>query len=1120
MKNSRSISLTEEPEDMIREAQIMLRGTDPEQRERGLQILREVVEVAAGSVCAEQALEILIAAQRRPPESPDPELDELMGLWPSMQGFNDPRLAGFLRRLESYHGMAVPLRTEVIRESRRWIADVLPDVGTEASSTKTNALNDFVAAVRGVAAFEELPEFGQLRDRLFQIRLQATAARVDAALAGWGLEEAQRAINELKPVPDTFKADVERLKTEIDEIDLLKRNVDRLLRQLPAQAPENWFEARLQAELQLQLDQCRTNNRVPRDWRRRLAEALGGLSEFIGQFIRAQAQAAVTIPRLRDFWTEFQRLQVDNAGSRAQLSDEWFAAVGDALAATAFRDVEHAKNADELTAIANRLRAGAAGIPPPVASRLSTIADDVNRTGTIWRTMEEGQSFALPEDGSLELPIPRALAAEIQRYSDWIEQIEAVSSLVDETSSLGEQDYQNYLGLAESILAQVPHHALARKLQHEATRRLTCYQLDQALSSWNVESFFNLFDSNSPGELYTALVAYRHVLIELKTLTQQPSLKDWRSAGDWWVRWHAATRRLPSARPDALIAALDQQSARRRLERYATLDRLLQDKPLSPREYENAAASLDDDTDSNLKSYQQELLRKAIIGRIEKHIGNGRLDDAASELGSLPPESTDAIRLRTRLEFEQARRRGNVAAADYLFHEWENVRAYLDQPEQLLLQTVGAVWREEQYEAVRRMSLLISRLLRETAESQVTQKLTEWQTWIEIEEELLRNFSSRGVKQLAEYLRSAERGELLDDRLKRILRHWKSEGNIVMLAWAYQAFQRVTTAARDFHEAVAGLAKQSDLIANDVEKVLAGSAILELHDLQPLQSSLHQEEERWRSLDDYLSLLPHAVERPQPSPKLIQAKQRVNEVLRILTLLASLKDADLRRELAGQDYDDAYSRALRLRDTGSRGHMLEQLERLRPLREDLFSLQQRIHEIADRCCSKEALNVLEPSLFHRLAGYVRKAAEIFVEADARNGSMWTLVSTEYESTIYREACVLLPVSGACELDQLVEILEELHAEESRFTEAISFLEDREGQPKVAWGGDFDPKLHLEYLALIPPQAPRSLKCYHRFERARRDRLKLILEAPESRPHLPVWVLNYLDNGVPTCASGH
>jgi len=1106
--------LNEESEQMIREAEIMLRGADPEQREQGLQKLREVISLSEGSDHVQRALEILAAAEPRAPVLLETELDELMKLWPSIQGFNDDRLIGFLKRLQSFQGMVVPLRTEVIPGMRKWIVVELPGIGMEASSTKTEILNDFVAAVRGVAAFEELPEFEQLRDRLFQRRLQETASRVYAALAEWELEEAQRTINELKPVPDAFKIDVERIQTEIDEIDCLKQTVDRLLQQLPDQAPVSWFEARLQVELQQQLEQCRTKNHVPLYRRVRLDEALAGLVESIDQFTRGQALAAVTIRQLRDFWTEFQRLRGENS---ADISEEWFAGVADALLATAFRDIERAKNIDELIAIANRLRADAAGIPPPVASRISTIADAVNRTGTIWRSMEEGQSFTLR--GSVEFPMPRVLAAASQRYAHWIEQIEAaLNSLVNETSLRSKQDYENYVHVAENILAEVPHHTLALKLQQEAARRLTCYQLDQALLSWDLESFFKLFETDSQGEIYSGLSSYKDVLVELKDLTRQPSLKNWRGAGDWWARWQAAIKRLPLARPDALIAALDLQFARRRSERYATLDQLLQDN-LTPVEYEDAASSLDGETDSSLKSYQQELLRKAVIARIEKHISSGRLNAAAKELGNLPPASTDATRLRTRLEFERSRGQGSVAAADYLFDEWENIRTYMDQPEQLLLKTITAVWIEEQHEAVLKMSRLISRLLRETTESQATQKLTEWQTWIEIEEGLLRNFTSGGVKQLAEYLRIAEAGELLDDRLKRILRHWHSEGNTVMLAWAYQAFQRVSTVARQFDNTASDLVEESEKIANAVERVLTESTTLDLDDLKPLQASLQQEEERRRSLDDYLSLLPHAVERTPSSPKFIQTKQRLSEVLRIRTLLASLKDADLREEPVAQKYDDAYSRALRLHDIGSRAHVLAQLERLRPLREDLFSLEKRIHETAERCRSKNVLDVLEPSLFQRLAGYVRKAVEIFSEAGASGGAMWMLVSAEYESKIYHEACILLPVTGSCELDQLVDVLEELHAEELHFTEAISQLEDRDRQPIVALAEAFDPKPHLEYLALIPRRQPRTLKVYRRFERALRDTLKLILEAPESRPHLPVWVLNYLDNGVPLCASG-
>jgi hypothetical protein len=1117
MKNSASSTVKEEFELMIREAEIIMRGSDPEQRERGREKLREVIRLAEGSVYAQRANEILAASEPHLLEPLDPEVDELMQIWPSIQGFNDHRLADFLRRLESYQGMAVPLRTVVIRELRKWIIDELPQVGLGLNSKKTAALNDFVAVVHGVAGFEELPEFDQLRDRLFQKRLQETAARVDAALAIWWIDEAQRLLSELAPFPKAFAVSVKQLQAQVDEVDDLRRTVERLLRQSPDRVPINWFEARLQAELQQQLEQYRISSRVPQDWRLRLDESYSALTEFINQFVRSQAQAAVTVPMLRDFWTEFKQLKGDNAD---RLSEDWFRDTAEAQAAGVRRDVERAANIDKLMAVANHLRTDVEGIPPSLAARINAMADAVSHIGTTWKAMQEGQGFVLPVSGADGIPIPTALRAESQRYSVWADQIAvALSSFLSETPPQLEKDYNDLLDLAETILAKVPNHALALKLQQDTRRRLNCYQLDQALSSWNLESFFKLFEGNSPGEIYGALSATRDVLVELRDLTYQPPLKNWRDAGDWWARWQAAARQLPLAKPDALVTILDQHAERRRLERYGALERLLQDE-LTPQEYETAAASLDHETDASLKSYQQELLRKAIIVRIEGHIRNGRLGDAAIELRNLPSTSKDGVRLRTRLEFEQARKQGNVAAAEYLFREWENVRTYVEQPEQLLLETITTVWNEDHRDSVRKMLRLISRLLREVPENEITQKLNEWQTWLEIEEELLNNFSSSGVKQLAEYLRNAEQSELLDQRLKKILSHWQNEGNTVMLAWSHQAFRSVSTAARQFDEAADELVKESDQVANDVESVLSASTTLERDEIKSFLASLQQEEQRWKSLDDFLSLLPHLVEHREPSPKFVETKRRVNEMFRILTSLKRLKDADLRQNTTRQDYEDAYSRACRLHDIASRAQIIEHLERMRPLLEDLFSLQERIREIAEQCRSKEALNVLQPGLFNKLANYIQNVVEVFDKAGARGGAMWNLVSVEYEAKLYREACVFLPVTGFCELDQLTRVFANLHTEESNFIEALSLLEDRDLQPKVAWGGAFDPVPHLDYLLLIPQEAPRSLKVYHRFERACRDTLKIILEAPESRPHLPVWVHNYLDHGVPLCASGH
>jgi hypothetical protein len=1110
----------EELEHMIRDAEIMLRSADPAQRERGRERLREVMSEAEGSVYAKQAQDLLAAAGRPGPEPVDPELDKLMGLWPSIQGFGDYRLAPFLKQLESYPGVAVPLRTDVIGELRGWIAEALPRVGAGAPPTQIAALHEFVAAVRGVAAYEELPEFGQLRDGLFHLRLQETAARVDEALKVWALDEAQRLLDELGLLPDVFKEQVERLQEEVYEVERLRRAAQALLRQLPAAALSNWSEARSQAELLQQLRQYLSDPRVPQARRSELEEAHARLAASVEQFVRVQALAAVTIPKLREFWAEFGRLPADIAG-RWQLGEDWFPRGLEALAAETGRKVERAPQPDELTAVANRLREDSEGVPPSVAARMTEMADAVGRSAAAWKAMRDGQVFELPTAGPGALPVPAAWRAEAARYGEWLRQIDAaLGNFRGETPPASEQDYRDGLRLAEEILARAPDHILARKLRLESTRRISCYQLDRALASWSLESFFELFKANNPGEVYSALAGNKEALAELRALTRQGPVANWSAAAQWSSAWRAAIKRLPSAKPDALLRALAQEVTKRQQEWYGALDRLLKDN-LSPQEYEAAAASLDSEADTNLQTYQQELRRKATIGRIEQLIKSARLEEAEQELGKLPPGSTDAVRLQTQLTIAQARGRGSAAVAELLSGEWNNVQRYVEQPRRVLLETIYAVWSEGRQEWVDKLAQLLSRVLaREEKEDGAARELAEWESWLEIEEGLLRNFTSSGVRQLADYLRGVEPGALLDRRLRKILEHWQAEENTVMLAWAYQAFQRKSSVAESCANAADDLVRESDHVAEHVLGALAGSPALELEDLKPLQESLQREEERWQTLDDFLSLyLPHPVEHPQLSPTFARAKSSVGELARVLTLLAQLKEEDLRQDAARQDFDDAYARARRLNGVAARARLLEDLERLRPLRK-LFSVEQRIRETAERCRSKDALEVLEPNLFARLAGYVRQVAATFVSAEAVDRAMWELVSAEYEGLIYREAGVLLPPSGLPRLDKLAETLEALHDEEAEFTQALALLEDRDRQPTVPWGGAFDPEPHLDYLRLIPATAPRSLKVYHRFDRARRDTLKLILEAHESRPHLPVWVREYLEQGVPACANEH
>src|SRR5207249_656878 len=132
----------------------------------------------------------------------------------------------------------------------------------------------------------------------------------------------------------------------------------------------------------------------------------------------------------------------------------------------------------------------------------------------------------------------------------------------------------------------------------------------------------------------------------------------------------------------------------------------------------------------------------------------------------------------------------------------------------------------------------------------------------------------------------------------------------------------------------------SDDVAEHVLRILTTREELQLNDLKPLDESLVREEERWRSLDDLLSLhLAHPVEHRTPSAKFTQARASVVELTRILTALGRLYEADLRDESAHQEFDDAQARTRRLDGVASRARLLEEFERLRPLAEDLLSLQ-------------------------------------------------------------------------------------------------------------------------------------------------------------------------------------
>lgn len=826
---------------MIREAEGFLRSSSFEQQELGKEILREVMRLAEGSIHARRAEEILMAAEPGAVEPDDPELDKLKVGKSSLQGFDDPRLSDFLKRLEDYP-RAVRLRTEVSDVLRSWISVELSELENHADNNQIAKLSALVASVQGVAIYEELREFAHLRNTLF-------------------------------------------------EIETLRRTLDDLLSQVRADPPADWSETRRQAELLGQLENYLNHSRVPTNWKSQLRVARDRLSGFVQQFVRAQESASVTV-----------------------------------------------HNADDLKELADKLIGETEGFPPAVAAGFSELVEAISKNADEWKAMQDGRYFELPAAADGPLAAPPAWRASAPRYKFWLQQIERAFNVIT-TDKASEQVCRESLMLAEEILKQAPDHALAANLKLESTYLIVRYQLDRALLSWNVDTFFELLDNHSTADPYASLRASNHVLFELKVLTAQPAFPNWQAARDWWTAWQTKSKTLPSAKPAALSEALEHETNKRYQEWDVVLNRLLHEN-VAPQEYQQAAKSLDDERDTRLKEYRRKLLRVATIGQIEDQIRAENFAEAERELRQLSPKSKDAKRLRTQLKVRQARLSGSMASAEYLASDWENVRIFAEHPAQVLLETLRGVWFENRQALVTKLTSLLTRAIRAGKDSKTVEELKDWRNWLEIEVGLIHECSSTHVKRLVEYLRSAEPGELLDQRLDKLLRHWQSNKNTVMLAWAYQVFRHKSAVADTFEGAADELNDESDKVADDVQFTLTRRGALELIDLRPLLELLQNEEKRRRSLQDFPTFdSQHTVEPWRPSSKFIQAKTTLNELLHVLTVINDLEKTDMRQATSRRDFDEAFSSAYRLKRIASRQQLLDTLERLRPLTSEFSSIE-------------------------------------------------------------------------------------------------------------------------------------------------------------------------------------
>lgn len=1088
----------------------MLRGNS-EQRARAKEILTDTIADTDGTPVAQDARRLLELAEAERPVERDPEMVKFTGRWDGLQGVTDPNLVRWLRDLHGQPGLIARLRPMVVKGLRKWIEQTTPLVAEEGLSPKElETVKTFVKEVCEIDAYS-VDELKPLRKVLFQLHYHETKGRIETALKQWAVEDAWGSYGELIPTPEDFSAEVQQIQVRIYEVEQLRQSVQELLSHPPEEELGSWVALRL---LVTSLQRCAgylDQDRLPDDWRGRIEEVVKNGLHTGAEFLRKQAMASVVIKDIRDFWAEYSGLELTGFDDRLALKEDWFRSGLTLISKAAHREITGAASPDQLNEIGWRLTERPESLPPAVAERLKELANEIAEVTAYWQAMLSGDEFEPVAADQTRLTVPTAFKKAAPAFRKDLEQVAAALARIRSGEELSEQVYHQSAKLADAILARVPGHAQAGKLKKEAERGILCWRLDESLRRWDISEFLRLCLAEQAEGIYSDLARREKELNDLGRLAGQPEFSNWSAAAEWWNDWRIAKGELPQPEsdwPNSLRRTSRQQEATRRDEWYKVLDALTGDE-LTPEEAQAAADSLKPELRTlNLQGYQRALARQAAVGRADRHIDSEEFDMAGAEIAKLDEDHEDALRLRTRLSIEQAKLRGVNDLADVLFREWHTVVRYLNDGAHTILQeVVQQAWEQEKTEAVDKLRGVISRVLgagnEETAE---LKQLRNWADWLSVEQAVRAETSLLTVRKVADYLRRAEPGRVLRERLERLAGHWEAQQNTVMLAWAYQAFNRIDPLAmpRPVDPVEALNAKGRQLAEAALER-LRKKSDLRMADLREMQAGIEGHESKLKELDYYLELLNFPEEKNAPAPEFSKAKRLLEILIHIFDTFDDLRGADWREDKTIARFNAARVTIRRdLVEVAAQQKLLDDLEKWDDLVR-LKVLEDHLREAAEKCGSDD---IYEDGHFADLKKQIEEMIKVLVQTGAESWPIWPTISVESCDLVYKKAGILKPKIQPPDLRALADLVARLMKEEQEFKQALDDLARH--MPPVAPQSYFDPELHAKYLKRFPDEAPGSRKVYLRFDRfATSEPMWTILK--QSRSFLPDWVRKYLQD---------
>lgn len=1104
----------------LSEAEILMQGSNPEQRQRAKELLSVVITEADGTSTAQKARELLEKMEAGRPVERNPEVSKFAQRWSGLQGLTDPNLVLWLRALQNQPYLIAHLRPVVVKDLRNWINQAVPQVADGLSQKELHTVESFVKEVSKIDAYC-VDELKPLRKALFELRYQETKSRIETALEEWAIDEAWRLFEELGPTPEDFDTQAQKLQNGIYQVEQLRQEVQDSLSHPPEVTLESWLNMRLLVTLLHRYAGYLSQASLPHNWQRQIKRAMSDGLRMAEEFLKRRASLAVVIKDLRNFWAEYSGLELAGYADRLGLQEDWFRTSLNLILKATRKAVTKAASPSDLKEIGLNLIEQPETLPPVVVGWLKELADEIGVMAANWQAMLSGDEFEQIAKDQIRLTIPSAFKKAAVAYRKDLNQITAAFARIGSGEELSEQLYRESAQIADAILARVPGHNNADKLKKESERGMLYWRLDDSLRHWDLGEFLRLCKMGPAGGIYRDLAKRENALVALGGLAGQPEFTNWRTAAEWWGDWRDAKRELPQPEsdwPDSLRYAKRDQEADRCDQWYRVLDPLTNTE-MTPEEAQAAADSLEHELVTlDLQGYHRNLIRKATVGRAHRYVDSRQFDLAGAEIARLDEDHEDTLRLRTRLKVEQAGLRSVSEAAGVLFGEWQNVMRYLDNAHAILLHIVEKAWEQEEMGALDKLQKVVNRVLSsEKQETAEMKQLQEWADWLSVEQAIRAETSLLTVRKVADYLRRAEQDRVLHKRLERLVAYWDAQRNTVMLSWAYQTFNRIDPSIMPRPvDPVEYLVAEGSRLADRIFSRLETDKNLQASDLKELQAEIALNDSGWKELKDYLELLNFQENKREQAGRFLAARQLCESLVNVFDTLGWLREkADWRFDTTVVRFNAArVTINLEFDTLAVKQGLLDEMKRWDPLVE-LKVLGERLSDAAKICDSDSQLDIYNDDLFAELKKRIEEIVEVFQQSGTESWPMWQMVSAEYCDLVYNKAGILLPKIEEPDLRTLADRVALLMNEESDFTRALDELARH--MPPVAPGGNFDPESHLDYLQRFPAHAPGSRKVYRRFERfATSEPMKTILKRTleqgikQNRNYLPDWVRKYME----------